>query len=507
MKRNRAAQHFLCALVFLLFPLCGVFSQTEISDEAASDFEPVADFSLLPETTATVRGSAGGGFPGDFFGDFSVSGGTEENPFAVSFSHSSRNGFGTHEAADGYFCTATLFSAEKTVSAGAFSVTAGGAYRRNGTGLQDRSPCFFDVQSQNVSGTVFVKRNFSGGFSVRAGTGGAWYSRYAGIRGDGGSYSRHEKKAGVFLLEPEAEFSWKGSRFWAGANSRMSLEAAAGSFVSSGTEQIFRADASVFAGLRAGIAEISVQGGAACGNETGSKSGFIPFFSAGIMFQEEERAGAQSFSAELRGGLDSRLALFSETEERFAFSALGTLPGETTDWFAAARVQLPVPGGFSVCAKTCFRKTAFGNGAWEADYRRKSEAGLFSLRERERTLFTTGAELCYFWNSFTFGIGWNENWIHVPSDEFRASVDGSLSFSSEDGKLGFCVCAQEFISSVSDKWPVLGGGVQYAFSPSFSASVSLRDMLKLFSGKDREYMETGYLVRAGSAEILARFSF
>lgn len=504
MKKNRIVRLFLCASVLLLFPLPGLFCQSEesISDED----EPVADFGLSVEKAVSVKGSAGGGFPGDFYGDFSAVSTDDENPFEVSFSHSSRNGFGTHEAADGYFCTATEFSAEKTFSLDAFAVTAGGSYRRNGTGLQDRSPCFFDVHSQNIAGSVFAQREFAGGFSLRAGTGGNWYSRYAGVRSKECSFSSYEKRAGVFSLAPEAEFLWKGKSLSAGVRSRINFEAACGSFIFSGAERVFRADASVFAGWNIGMASFSACGGAVFGTETGSSNSCIPFFSAGVSFQDSG-SSEQSFFMEICGGLDSRLVPFSEAEERFAFSVLGMLPGETTDWFASARIRFPVSGAFSVRAASYFRKTAFGNGEWEADYGKKTEAGLFSVRPEERTLFQTDAGVHYSWNNFSFGAGCKTNWLHVPSDEFRVSVTASLSFDSETGKQGFSVCAEEFISSDSDKCPVLGGTAWHSFSPSFSAAVRMSDVLKLFSRTDREYRETGYLVRSGSAEIFARFSF
>ena len=90
-----------------------VFSEENIS----YDEEPIADFSFGEAKTIFAQGLVGGGFPGDFIGDFSVYKSIGENPFKIEFSHFSKNGYGKHKAGDGFFNSSTRLFAEKTITA------------------------------------------------------------------------------------------------------------------------------------------------------------------------------------------------------------------------------------------------------------------------------------------------------------------------------------------------------------------------------------------------------
>ena len=72
---------------------------------------------------------------------------------------------------------------------------------------------------------------------------------------------------------------------------------------------------------------------------------------------------------------------------------------------------------------------------------------------------------------------------------------------------GFSVSLQEDIGSDSDKCPLLGGEVYYNVKESIKLSFELSDAIKLFAGKDRDFMKTDYLVRAGCASLFAKFYF
>lgn len=470
------------------------------------DEEPVADFSFGEAKSIFAQGLVGGGFPGDFIGDFSVYKSIGENPFKIEFSHLSKNGYGKHKAGDGFFDSKTRLFAEKTITAKNTDFIIGGEYKKNETGLQSASPFFYDLNSQEAFGNFSVRKNFSHGFEFESKTGGSWYNRYAGIADGENDFLKQEKNIDVVYLNQNLNFFWSGKNFFIDLNGRLDYGTLAGKFDSVEIENIFRAEASASAGWKNDFLEISASGGIAGGNEMGTKNS-IPFFDAGISFAGKDSPLKNTFSFEVRGGLDTYLNSLSELENKYKFSKLFSLPSETSDWFVNAKISVPVSKFASIYSSAEFRKTAFENGTWEAAYDSKTTSGIFEIASSDRTLFSTDSGFSYLWNVFTLSAGWKSHWIHVPSDEFKNYISTSVSFDSKEKSWGFSISLQEDIDSDSDKCPLLGGEVYYNVKDSIKLSFELSDAIKLFAGKDREFMGTDYLVRAGCASLFAKFYF
>ena len=214
-----------------------------------------------------------------------------------------------------------------------------------------------------------------------------------------------------------------------------------------------------------------------------------------------------SFSFDVHGGLDTYLNSLSELENKYKFSQLVSLPSEVSDWFANAKISVPVSTFASIYSSAEFRKTAFETGTWEAVYDSKIDSGIFEIASSDRTLFSTDSGFSYLWNVFTLSAGWKSHWIHVPADEFKNYISTSISFDSKEKSWGFSVSLQEDIDSSSDKCPLLGGEIYYNVKESIKLSFELSDAIKLFAVKDRNFMETDYFVRAGCASLFAKFYF
>ena len=477
-----------------------------VEENISFDEEPIADFSFEKAKTIFAQGLVGGGFPGDFIGDFSVYKSIGENPFKIEFSHLSNNSYGKHKAGDGFFDSNTRLFAEKTITVKNTDFIIGGEYKKKETGLQSVSPFFYDLNSQEAFGNFFVRKNFSHGFEFESKTGGSWYNRYAGIADDKNAFLRQEKNVDVIYLNQNLNFSWIGKNLFFALNGQINYGTFVGNFDSVEIENIFRAEASASAGWKNSVFDISVLGGIAGGTEMGTKKS-VPFFDAGISFAGKNSPLRNNFSFEVHGGLDTYLNLLSELENKYKFSQLVSLPSETSDWFANARVSVPVSKFASVYSFAEFRKTAFENGVWEAAYNYKNDSEIFEITSSNRTLFSTDSGFSYLWEIFTLSAGWKSHWFHVPPDEFRNYVSTSISFDSKEKSWGFFISLQENIDSVSDKCPLLGGELYYNIKDSIKFSFEISDAIKLFTGKDRDFMETDYLVRAGCASLFAKFYF
>ena len=209
----------------------------------------------------------------------------------------------------------------------------------------------------------------------------------------------------------------------------------------------------------------------------------------------------------LAGGIKSSHSTYSQSEREYAYSAADSLDSETTDWFADFKAAVPVSSVLNLDLLAQYKKTAFGNGAREADYSSESEWGLYSFEKNERTLFTTEVSLSYVWKTFNFSAGWNSHWMHVPSNEYANSVKADISFQSQNGIWGFSAALEEFLGEGSDVVPVIGGTVFYKIHDSIRLTAELDDVVKLFAGDDRTYFGNKYIKNSGSANISVRFFF
>lgn len=474
---------------------------------SGSEEEPVADFFFGEKKNVYAQGILGGGFPGDFIGDFSVYKTSSSNPFKIEFSHFSRNGYGKNTAGDGYFDNGTKLYAEKTFRVSGSDVSFAGKYDRAGTGLQERSQNFFDMTSQKVSGTLIFDHVFGdSGFEFYSETQAYWFNRYTGIKNEG-VYSDLEKNMNVFFTDPGFIFSFYQSGISVSLDCNFQFESLLGKADGADVKRLCRADASIVGGYESDLFTAFGQVGLAGGSEIGDGRSIVPTFSAGAELKTKLGSNPKTFVFALNGGLETSTEELANLERTYKFAQLTSLPAEMTDWFVNSKIVLPLVEFLSINGGVEFKRTAFENGMWEADYSSKKRTGLYGFKNIERTLVTTDSGITFNFGLFTLRGGWRAHWNHVPSNEYKHSVEAVLSYESDDEKWGFSVGSVESIDTYSDKCPNLKGSIYYNMKNVMRLSLEIEDAIKLFSGKDREYVDSDYLTRPGSATVLAKFFF
>ena len=471
------------------------------------DGEPEASFLAGEHKNVYAQGLVGGGFPGDFIGDFSVYKASETDPFRIEFSHFSRNGYGKNPAGKGYFDNGTKLYAEKTFQAISSDFTVSGKYDRSGTGLQERSSCFYDMNSQKVCGNLIFDHVFSDtGFEFYSESECYWFNRYTGINNEG-KYLKQEQDIDVIHMDPGFVFSWYNQGFSAAFECNFQIESILGSLEMVDTKRIFRVDGALVTGFENDIVTAFAQGGIAGGNKIGDGRSIVPSFSTGaevrVKFGEAER----NFVIGLNGGLRSKHEELSVLERTYKFAQLTTLTDETSDWFVNSKIVIPMFETVSLNGNVEFKKTAFDNGVWEAAYSSRKESGLYGIAPVDRTLFTTDAGLSFKMGVFTMRGGWRAHWKHVPSNEYEHTVETSISYDSENEKWGFSAGAVESIDDSSDKCPNIKGSIYCNVKNVMKLSLEIDDAVKLISRKERKYVDSEYLARAGSVTFLAKFFF
>ncbi|MCR5217132.1 hypothetical protein [Treponema sp.] len=471
--------------------------------------EPEADFSSASDKQIFANGLIGAGIPGYFTGDFSIYKSSGDNPFSLKFSHENQNGYGKHDVTEGYFDRRTLLSGEKTITTKNFVFDFSAAYDNSAYGLQEKSEAFYDINYQTVSTKDNIKWKLPYGFAFNLGGQAEWYNRYEGKNKDSVSSLLSQQEDGdVFFLNPVFKAQWENYGFNIAFLSDYQCEFFYNSESTAGSEDtslISRGEFTLAFGWKNDFLKIAADGGVVVGNEIGGNTA-LPVFS--LDFTGTFKAGSRDLVIEATGGLLSELTKYSDAEKAYLFTASSILPSESTDWFGSLKLSLPIGSKLTLDAGTTFKKTAFGNGSWEADYSQTiGTENLYGLTEKERTILISQAALSFSWKIFTVELEWKNNALHVPSNEYSNVIGGNLDFQSSLANWGFNAGLYETIGEDVDLCPVIKGGAFYKLRDSISLELAVDDVVKLIFRKDRDYGESIYLKRAGSAKILVHFFF
>ncbi|MDY4901670.1 MAG: hypothetical protein SO116_02205 [Treponema sp.] len=476
--------------------------------------EPEADLTVAADKQIYAQGLIGGGFPGYFTGDFSVYKSSGAEPFLLRFSHLSQNGYGKHSARDGYFDSTTTLRGEKIFSVKNTMWNLSASYDRTTYGLQNKSPAFYEMNYQTVETSDFVRWFLPKGFSLALGFDGQWYNRYAGVPENSVDVIlKQEENSDIITFNPSFESQWGNTNFNVFFDTSYTLEFLNDSeFVKYGSEEkndvssISRADFILGGSWTGKNLYIALKGGVAAGTEMGDNS-VIPLAEASFEGKWNMPSMDRLLFVNVKGGIDSRLSLCSDLEKDFNFTTQTFLPYETSDWFAMINMTIPAGSKITIEGTSEFRKTAFNNGVWEADYDSPLYTKVYEFKQIDRSILTSKVNLSYLWKIFTVDFSWKSNYFHVPSNDYRNTFGATLSFQSETGKWGFEASAFEAVDKDADLCPVINVSGFIKLRDAIRFSLEIDDGVKLISRSGRDYGNSMYIKNSGSAKLLVKFFF
>lgn len=494
----------------------------------AGDFLPdIADAGLSPDTfippktdytaeitdssegevsNVFIEGAVGGGYPGLFSGVFSVYRNEGREPFSLDFSHQSENGYGLHSASAGFSNSSTKLSGKKTfVFADKFSLDLEGLYSTETDGLQGKSPLFYMLSNQNISGKAeFVwaideKTSFSSDLGLDFSN---QFAGYNGVLPDGVSGS-----ALCFLAAPHVSFTHV-LPFSNG--SQLSLQVGVGY---SGGNQQNRVEGGISADYL--IGEYGTLSATTDVVWTKNMAAMIV-----VPFQLGFKTGKQfPFTGSVSGGLKSSPVDFNELRQRVPYMFTNGTPYEESLWFASADLSLPFEfqsedesAAFFVkkiepVLKADFEKTAFGNKSLKT-FTKDAQTGLMISQLSDSLVLNTS-----FGTSFSFLIGgsydinldasWKGCWFDRYVLEEQHSLSVRLGFSSSNGNWG---AETEALVFFQGEEPDLKLSAFYKLSDSMRLELEVADLIKLVTGKDRIHCGE-YIQKGGYAALYVKMFF
>ncbi len=456
-----------------------------------------------------AEGLIGGGYPGFFTGDFSLYRSQGNNPFLLKFGHESASGYSRESLSDGFFDTSTDISGEKTFTGDKTVLNLKAAYKRSEDGLQDNSPVFYDMTKQLLSGSGSADIKCTDNFNLSLTADSDFYNRYAGENGSD-TVPEAEKGISVFYLNPSASGIWTKDGVTVILSGVYNLECNAG-------------DDSAFTGYDGDLTELSLHRGqfgqkiswsndvfsfyeaasAVVGTAIGSGSVIVPF-TAGATAKVGNPGAVIVLSAE--GGLSSGLESCRELEEKYKFTYLSFIPGETTDWYGIFSASVPVYGRFSAVSSVEYRKTAFSNGTWEPVYSGTSASGLYGFVQRDRTLLKTVESLSTTVKNISLTADWTAYWKDVPVLENEQTLGLSAGIQDAKADKGADTSVRFELGDDADNVPEIAVSGFCRLSPGLRLDLKAEDIIKLLSGESRTYAGK-YITRSGSASVFLKFFF
>ncbi len=463
-----------------------------------------------PEKSIYVEGLAGGGYPGFITGNFKIYRETGLSPFVVEFGHESANGYSGRNLTSAYSDRNTFISADKVFKTEKLKINLNGHFEAADNGLQNKFENITNVTKENLGAGFGLERKFSHGMEFGFSALGDWYKRYSTITGTlADNIEDYAKNVGLLYVDPELYFSWQGKGFSLKTTATYGLEYdTKNSFEESRASN--RGDFSFDFGWKNEIVYIFSSVGVVVGNHIGDNSVLVPF-EAGVDFGFASGISSRKIKIGVRGGLDSFRSKISDSEKKYLFAAAQILSEETSDWFGAAQMILPIKDRFTLTVQSEFKKSAFGNGLFMADYKTKKELnelfGQYVFVQEELTQFNTNFDFAVRLGKVNLSAGWKSFWADVPSAESNNFVSANISFQDDKARFGFGGKFGMSLDSDYDNVPEVDLEAFFRLTSAVRLAVSADDVVKLITNGERKYAGSEYISRSGTASVLVRFFF
>lgn len=489
-------------------------SMVQLPDASVAEDDSLA---TLPANPAGVKdvfaeGQIGGGYPGFFTGNFSIYRSAGENPFLLRFMHETATGYAGKSAADGFFDNQTEVSGNKTFTLPSSVWKFSGSYNKSGDGMQNVSSAFYDMTKQTLDGTADFSVKPSDIFSLNVSLNPSWYSRYAGGKSTSAAFTDPEETASMFSLHPSIKALWTLNQVEIAAlGTYLQQDNVAGNANITGTGD-FDAQATHRGSFGAEISwsnsvfTVFEKASAVTGTALGKNNSVIVPFTVGLKIEGQPDFMSRSIVFSAEGGLDSQQQTYADLEKKYRFAILNFIPSETSDWYARSQISLPL---YQVCTLSCtaeYRKTAFENGVWQPNYSSSLSSGVYGFVQSELETFKTETELSFHAGLLTAAASWTAQWKDIPVLECAHKIKFSAALQNAAARYGADASIAFEAGTDSDSTPVVGFGTFVRLTPSVRIAAEADDIVKLVTGKEREYAGK-YSARSGSVALLVKFFF
>lgn len=461
-----------------------------------------------------AEGELGAGYPFYFKGDFSVYRASGNSPFEIDFNHESAEGFAGKKSNEGYFARTTAVRGKQSLFTNYGKHRAEASYKMSDDGLQLKSNAYSDMVKHTIFADAGSDWNLSNGILISYGMDGAWFNRYGEIMKNSVTFDNFMDTTKIVDVNPYLGFGWTGKGFKAMLTSYYGFQ---GNLEKSGNlfeiENSSNQNSSHRGQFKLGLSwandflTLGADGSLIIGTATGEKD-ILPAFTGILDFKTESFTEGRFVTLSARGGLDSYQEKIRNLENKYRFAVAPAIPTETTDWFSTVDVSVPILSAFEAKAGFEFRKTAFENGLWEAEYNSEvPKSGLYIISTKERTEYDTNFGFYADFAPIKAGVEWKSYWKDVPALSDEHKIKASVEYQSLDAKWNVGTAGAVALGKEADKCPDLSVWAGVRLAPALSLAFEVNDVIKLCNASSRDYAHSGYITTSGNAVLLAKFQF
>lgn len=472
-----------------------------------------------------AQGELGAGYPFYFKGDFSIYRASGNSPFEIDFNHEGSEGFARKKADQGYFARETSVKGKKSLFGERGTHHVEGEYKMSDDGLQLKSDSFSDMVKHTIYADAGSDWETEKGFLISYGANGAWFNRYGEVMQDSVTYENFLDSTKIVDVNPYLGFGWTdGDGFkamltgfygfqgnLAQKDNLMKIEE------SSSSERTHRGQFKLDVSWENDFISLGADASLILGTAIGSKS-VLPACTGRLDFKTESFTDDRFITISARGGIDSYQEKIRNLENKYKFAAAPALPCETSDFFTTVDLSLPILTAFEAKAGFEFRKTAFENGFWQVKYKEAllslpkedgsfTQIGLYQIAPEERTEINTNLAFYADISAFKLGLLWKSFWKDIPSLEDRQKVTVSAEYQSLSAKWNAGTSMAVAFGEDADNCPDLSAWAGVRLAPALSLAFEVNDVIKLASGKSRDWAHSEFITTSGNAVLLVKFQF
>lgn len=454
----------------------------------SSEFVPPNENTLdsINEQSVFIEGRVGVGFPGYFVGDFSIYSNKGKNPFSLDFSHTNTSQYVFGEQKGNFNNTATLIDGKKQFNySDVLNFNLAASYNSSIFGLQNQSPLFYNMFSQQAKGNVGVNWQFTNFWNLSGNLSGEYLTQYVGFNGN--TVEGEKTSDYSFVIAPKLNLTFTSGEF----KFNMGLEYDIGVSqnrldIGIGVDYNFYPLFNAFA-----TANLLVL-------PNNSSLLLIPF-TIGISSGDNLPIGFN-----LKGGIRSNPADLSNIQSQFPFMFSESNYNEETEWYGNIELNIPFKNGISIYANGDYAQTAFGGGRLLPSSSLNSTTGLFVPTVTD--VLILDSELKLAWNFDMFGISalWNSVWFDNPYDKSKQEIALVFSAFPKSGKWGGEIVSAFDITgknvptvSISSFWKI---------AKSISLELEVKDIVSLVTNKSR-VLWGEYVKPAGNVSMFVKMFF
>ena len=472
-----------------------------------------------------AQGELGAGYPFYFKGDFSIYRASGNSPFEIDFNHEGSEGFARKKADEGYFARETSVKGKKSLFGEHGTHHAEGEYKMSDDGLQLKSDSFSDMVKHTIFADAGSDWETSNGFLISYGANGAWFNRYGEVMQDSPTYKNFLDSTKIVDLNPYLGFGWTDgdgfkamlTGFYGFQGNLARKENLVKIEDSSSAERSHRGQFKLDVSWENDFISLGADGSVIFGTAIGSKS-VLPACTARVDFKTESFTDDRFITISARGGIDSYQEKIRDLENKYKFAASPSIPVETTDFFTKIDLSVPILTAFEAKTGFEFKKTAFKNGFWQVKYKEpllsianedgtSSQIGLYEIAPEERTEINTNLGFFADISSFKLGVQWKSFWKDLPSLEDKQNLTFSAEYQSLNAKWNAGASMAVAFGEDADSCPDLSAWTGVRLAPALSLAFEVNDVIKLASGKSRDWAHSQFITTSGNAVLLVKFQF